>query len=52
MIEIGYPLPVDGVINLLGAKRRLACSEGCLKIRKFKSYNSLHYFSLYHAGYL
>jgi hypothetical protein len=52
MIEIGYPLTVDGVINLLGAKRRLAYSEGGLKIRKFKSYNSLHYFSLYHAGYL
>jgi|HubBroStandDraft_6_1064221.scaffolds.fasta_scaffold1767547_2 hypothetical protein len=52
MTEIGYALPVDGVINLLCAKRRLACSEGLLKIRKFKSYNTLHYFSLYHAPYL
>ena len=49
MTEIGYPLPVNGVVNLLRAKRRLACPQGLLKIRKFKSYNRLHYFSLYHA---
>ncbi len=49
MTQIGYPLPVDGVVNLLRTKCRLACSQGFLKIRKFKSYNRLHYFSLYHA---
>ena len=51
MTQIGDPLPVDGVVNLLRAKRRLACSQGLLNIRKFKSYNRLHYFSLYHAPY-
>ena len=49
MTQVGHSLPVDGVVNLLRAKRRLACSQGLLKIRKFKSYNRLHYFSLYHA---
>ena len=49
MNQIRHSLPVDGVINLLGAKRRLARSQGLLKIRKFKSYNTLHYFLLYHA---
>ncbi len=44
MVEVGHALPVDGVIHLLGAKRRLARSQGLLKIRKFKSYNTLHYF--------
>ena len=44
-----HPLPVDGVIDLLGAKRRLTRPQGLLKIRKFKSYNTLHYFLLYHA---
>jgi hypothetical protein len=52
MTQIRYSLPVDGVVNLLRTKRRLACSQGRLKIRKFKSYNRLHYFSLYHAPYL
>ena len=42
-------MPVDRLENLLGAKCRLARSEGILKIWKFKSYNTLHYFLLYHA---
>ena len=42
-------MPVDRLEYLLGAKRRVACSEGLLKIWKFKPYNTLHYFLLYHA---
>ncbi len=49
MAQIGHPLPVDGVINLEGTKRRLRVSQSLFKIGKFKSYNTLHYFSLYHA---
>ena len=47
--QVGNALPVDGLINLLRAKCGLACSESLFKIRKFKPYNGLHYFSLYHA---
>jgi hypothetical protein len=42
--KIGQALAVYGVIYLLGAKRRLAGPQGLFKIRKFKSYNTLHYF--------
>ena len=49
MGEVRHALPVDRFIDLAGAKRRLASSQGLLQIRKFKSYNSLHYFLLYHA---
>ena len=49
MNQLRDPLTVHGVVDLLRAKRRLAGSQGLLKIQKFKSYNTLHYFSLYHA---
>jgi len=44
LLQTGYALPVDSLINLLGAKCRLVYPEGLLEVRKFKSYNTLHHF--------
>jgi len=35
MIEIGYPVPVHSLINLLSSKCRVVRSQGFFKIRKF-----------------